>query len=258
MAKDEGKEAVLTEEITSCILRYDENINTWELQYDPQTFVTAGPTSSGWTQPGAGAGFSILWEGTIDLAGLNAQEKTLFTTGATMQQSGPIRGTQINPPPPYTPIDYRFYERVIVSDVPITDPNNFGPIDGETGPGFLGSGIDTDWEQIIYARHRVLTIPQKVTPVINPGAPQEWQIVNTFNAVVLNEETYGSGSPTAGNKLYVYKRVDLFSGPFNPGTNAEIKIPSSRFVLGGFTAKEGDLSHLMRMRRSLEQQVRTD
>lgn len=221
-----------------------------------------GAISSGWEWTPSSNLYGVFWEGSIDLSGLMADDRTLFTTAATIQESGPIKTQPAYTfPTPYVPNDFYFVTVDIVSDVPLSKQEVSKAISGITAPGFIGNDITSEWEQIIYGRRTTQVMRQKVIPELNPidpTAPTIYHVHNNLWCDPVSEYTFGSGAPTASRKLYLYRMVSQQRTVYTFGPGGQIDIPSSRFVIGGFTAKEGDLSHLMRMSRSFEHAQRVE
>jgi hypothetical protein len=61
--------------------------------------------------------------------------------------------------------------------------------------------------------------------------------------------TFGSASPTAVQKLWIYRVIVPGAGSGDP---IIIQVPASRFVLAADIVKEDDLPYMMRLKRSYE------
>ena len=101
-------------------------------------------------------------------------------------------------------------------------------------PGFNDSTYDM--MQIIYGSIRTYdTNANLANPLANVG--------------LAGAATWGTGTATAGEKLYI-TRVVYTSDVGAPSTVANI--PPSNYVTGAFIAKEPDLEYIMRLKRSYE------
>jgi len=178
--------------------------------------------------PGVHTGI-LRWEGYLDLSGYSLDDLTFFP-GMPMAQEGGMFGMTLGG---NFMVDY-----TIVSLVPITETMmmTIDPVAVATEftvPGFMGS--TTDASQIVWGQGRQL-------------AP-----VSTANGVlsVQNAWHWGTGSPTASDKLYIHKFVQAFV----EGDDSEIQIPPTNIMVPGIVGKEADLVYINRLRRSYEAQV---
>jgi hypothetical protein len=78
---------------------------------------------------------------------------------------------------------------------------------------------------------------------------------NTFltypNYVQLERsQTFGSGDPTAADKLYCYRIVSVISDDLGDGALAII--PAARQILNGYMDEETELVYMQRLKRSYE------
>lgn len=116
------------------------------------------------------------------------------------------------------------YEYDLLTTRPITDAelSNF-----QTLPGFIQSTMDL--MEVIYAQGRTYTTNGNV---------------NTF--VTTDTNAWGSGQPTAMSKLH-WTRVYI---PLVAADASVLQTYSANLVVNALSAKEKDLVHLERLRRS--------
>ena len=72
--------------------------------------------------------------------------------------------------------------------------------------------------------------------------------------VAVNTTLFGSGQPTNGNELYVYRVVRL-TAPTQPGA---VELPAARLLMAGQLKEEEEYAQIMRMRRVYELQQEYD
>ena len=180
--------------------------------------------TNGWDiLPGAPSDVAV-YRTYIDLAGWSKQALTTFTQGVDVQKSLiPIKtGTVIG-----------LYEIDFLTTRRITD-NEL--LDIFSMPGFLSSTVDL--MEVIYGERMYYAENQQVT--------------GTF--VQISGETFGSGNPTATDKLHWTRLVV----PHQPAENDIIYMPETNLVVQAMTAEEKDLVWMERLRRSYVLQDETD
>jgi hypothetical protein len=158
----------------------------------------------------------FVFRGYIDLAGWSKQELTTFTQGVDIQkQALPLlNGTAQG-----------LNEHDIISTRALTDAevqlfNN--------GPGFLPSTVDL--MEVVYGQVTQLAVNGQV-----PG---------TF--IKTNADTWGSGVPTATDKLH-WTRIYYAHVPV---ANDTFLIHPTNLIIQAVSAKEKDLVWMERLRRS--------
>lgn len=115
------------------------------------------------------------------------------------------------------------------------DPSDFS-LYTLTG-NFPGSpGSTQDWNQILMCNYRHMTL--------------NTQFADATALVPMSAGSFGSASPTAVQKLWLY-RIIVPSGD-GSGEPIALKIPATRFVLGADIIEEDDLAYMMRLKRSYE------
>lgn len=181
---------------------------------------------SGWSNIVLPGGDAVGWEGSIDLTGYAAQDKTMFFTGQTISEVGDWTTTNVDV------IGLQCLE--VVSMVPLDLTILATDMANNIYPGMPRS--DFNQEHIVQARYRFLT------PFTNQAAAA----VGLNFPFVARQQEFGTGEPTTSNKLYCYVVVTQISLDLKN----DMFIPSRRFVLAGVPLNEPDLEYLMRLRRS--------
>jgi len=168
---------------------------------------------------GVGTFAHAYWRGYIDLAGWSRQDLTMFTQGIDIQKSYLSRtngaATSL---PVVKELDIITTRKLTVAEITTLS----------TAPGFLGSTVDL--MEVIYATRRTL--------VENLSIPREYQIADI--------ETWGSGNPTAMDKLHWTRIIQLTI----VGPAAELFIYPTNLIVSAITVKEKDLVWMERLRRS--------
>lgn len=164
----------------------------------------------------------------IDVAGLTKMELTFFPTGGDVQRGGPVSVGLTN--------------GYIVEWIYVTrTPHNPIVIQPDMTYNLVGQGtLGNEFENIIWGR--------TWTWALNTSLPQNF-------AVQVASSLMGSGEPTNGDRLYVYRIVTLIGA--TPATGFA-EVPSCRLLLSGQLREEAEFQQLMRMRRSYELQQSYD
>ena len=189
--------------------------------------ITPGDPSN---DTASGTGWEILTDPTaqfshavnrqyIDLEGWAKQELTTFTQGVDIQNEFLPSYTGVIPN--VWLVDYISTKRL--SDTELTRMGTNGSI-----PGFLGN--TGDLMQIIYGQNMQLAINA--------------QVAVTF--VQINSGAFGSGNPTATDKLHWTRHV-IVPGPA-PASN--LIIWPTNLIVQALTVEEKDLVWMERLRRS--------
>jgi len=176
----------------------------------------------GWEIQQEGGTFAqAYWQGYIDLAGWSAQDLTMFTQGVDIQKSFIPRN---DGPPGSLPV---VKELDIITSRKLTE-QEITDIGNNLSPGFMGSTVDL--MQVIYGLRRTL--------VFNTTIAGEYQVADV--------ETWGSGNPTAMDKLHWTRVIQLTI----VGPPATLHVYSTNLVVSAITVEEKDLVWLERLRRS--------
>jgi len=162
----------------------------------------------------------------IDLSGYTVDDLTMFTKGVDIQK-------QALPLTLVTNAALGWNEYDILTTRRITD-DEITALVGADGPGFALSTVDL--QQVIYGEVDQLAV--------------NGTILGTF--IRTNRDTFGSGVPTAMNKLH-WTRVLYVPGP-GPTEADSWTIAPTNLVIDAVTAKEEDLVWVERVRRSYELQ----
>lgn len=202
--------------------------NLGYLQIDTSAVAGAiGPTSYDMGTWEDGATNVFIMQEEIDVSGLTQMEFTFYPIAGDVQR-GPTSmglafatGGYIN-------------EWIYVCASPIR-PN--------VGSQFqtwnlVGQGaMATEFQNVIWGK--------SWTWATNTSIPANW-------AVAINTTLMGSGEPTNGDRLYVYRVVSIAG--FTPGVGTFAELPSVRLLLSGQLREEADYAQLMRMRRTYQLQ----
>jgi hypothetical protein len=166
----------------------------------------------------------------FDLAGLSQGEKTIFFEGATVQDLQNPTGTGSSAG-----------DLVLVADIMSALPLNDVQLQSfATFGNMQGNVAFPTFDQTIYARNRVFTV--------------DVDFAATGYYVLLSDNQLGSMSPTASDRIYVYRVV--IWGTNNTGTN--LSIWPSRFLLQMKAREEPDFEYIMRLKRSYDLQQSYD
>jgi len=158
----------------------------------------------------------------IDLSGWSTQELTTFTQGVDIQKMNtPLRNIASTGMTNIYEFDILTTRRLTDSECTIADGTHFAP-------GFLPS--TSDLMQVIY------------------GERMEYGLNATvgFTYIQISGETFGSGNPTAMDKLH-WTRIFVF---MNNVTLDSVTIFPSNLLIQAMTLEEKDLVWMERLRRS--------
>jgi len=183
-------------------------------------------TTNGWTALNT---FDMVYRSYIDLAGWSKQELTTFTQGVDIQKSDiPV----LAPPPAVADVvwEYDFLTTRRLTDVEL------GLIGFGLTPGFLPSTVDL--MEVIYG--------ERMQYARNTQIPQ--------TLIQISGETFGSGNPTATDKLHWTRYIRL--GHSVPTDSIDV-FPTN-IVVQAMTVEEKDLVWMERLRRSYVLQDRAD
>lgn len=207
----------------------------------PSLHVVAGGQTNDWDitvavdSPNEGwevlAGGFFLNRQTIDLHGLTAQEKTMFFSTQYLQR--PIGYL--------TDLDFAttggmtITDQFIVSDTPLDDIRGaFAGASTSFQAGYNSSPDD----------YITIKLAEGVVAAQNNAIPVMMAITDSWS--------FGSGDPTASNKLYLYRwvNIDTVNTPIAAG--AIVQVPDVRYVGLGVTTKEKELVWMQRQKRAFE------
>lgn len=165
----------------------------------------------------------------FDLAGLSQGEKTIFFEGATVQDLQNPSGTGNAAGDLCLVAD-------IMSALPLSDAQlqTFGSLGGMQEFAF------PTFDQTIYARNRIFTV--------------DLDFAGSGYYNLLSDNQLGSLSPTASDRIYVYRLVVW--GVNNVGTN--LSVWPARFLLQITTREEAEYEYIMRLKRSYDLQQSYD
>ena len=186
----------------------------------------------------SGDGWEVLWNTFpylvnrqyIDLAGWTREDLTTFIQGVDFQHSRRPRAISTGILE-VTTLDILSTRRLTDAEI-----NNWGtslPPTNDDVPGFLDSSADL--MHIVYGE-RVTYVSNSTMAVGLAGAVY----------VTLGADTFGSGNPIATDKLH-WTRVVWVNGS---GDSEVLTLGATNLVVQATTAKEKDLVHLERLRRS--------
>jgi hypothetical protein len=183
-------------------------------------------------------GWEIIWntfpylvnKSYIDLAGWSKEELTTFIQGVDFQHSARPRSGSTGILE-VTVVDI-LSTRVLTDD----EITNWGAIAGSNSddlPGFLDSTVDL--MQVIYGERTTYVSNNTMAPGLAGSV-----------YVTLGADTFGSGVPTAMDKLH-WTRAIWVNGA---GDNETLTIGGTNLVIQAMTDKEKDLVWMERLRRS--------
>ena len=184
-----------------------------------------------------------VWRDYFDLSGLVEQQETLFTVGPVFQEA--------------TDFDYLTTKQTgalqiwdMITQEYISDASFNGVVAG-TGlwipPGMMSSqdptegpntGAGYDLQDVHYGNARCF----QYGPLTSLG-------VSPFHPLLSRSTMWGTGSATAGQKLYVTRAIHLDSAISAEPLN-DIHTPPTAVVIPSLIDKEANLEYIERLRRS--------
>jgi len=189
------------------------------------TYLTEGSTvtGTGWEIIGESSeALTVVNRTYIDLAGWSQQELTTFTQGVDIQKMNtPLRGVTTQGMTNVYEFDILTTRSLTDTECNIADGTHFAP-------GYLPSTVDL--MQVIYGERMEYGVNQQIG----------------FTYVQTSGETFGSGNPTAMDKLH-WTRIFVF---FNNQTLDYVTIMPSNLIVQALTVEEKDLVWMERLRRS--------
>jgi hypothetical protein len=204
------------------------------LTYQGGTTWAASPgtlTGDGWSQLASNTGW--VHETQIDLSGYALQDMTFFPSAVGVQDPGVYRML-----PGALSTTSSLYVIDMITSTPI-DPNKVMLTDqlgAMVGPGMFAS--DETFETILYGLFRVFA---ENSTIKIPNFQQ-----------LQRSQRFESGEPTAADKLYCYRIVQISAvGALDAG-QSYIVVPASRQLIAGRIDEEPDLVYMQRLKRSYE------
>jgi hypothetical protein len=192
--------------------------------YDGATWANL----NGWTVLDL-AGTQFAHETAIDLSGYAMDSLTFFPNSVGIQDPGVylVRGTE---DPTFSGIQ--------VLDVITSVPMDLAAVSSlqvqGAGPGMLAS--DYEFETILFGMYRFFST--------NTNIPYA-------NYVQLERsQRFDSGEPTAADKLFCYRIVNLTVSGLD--SSSRVSIPACRQLIAGVMSAEPDLVYMQRLKRSYE------
>jgi len=190
-----------------------------------------GTATTGWQQLGSNTGF--FHETQIDLSGYALQDMTFFPSAVGVQDPGVYRML-----PGAASTTSSLYVLDLITSTPI-DPTDVMVADllgNMQGPGMFGS--DETFETILYGLFRVFA---ENNTIKIPNFQQ-----------LQRSQRFESGEPTAADKLYCYRIVQISAtGPLDPNLSY-IVVPAARQLIAGRITEESELVYMQRLKRSYE------
>jgi len=175
------------------------------------------------------AGTQFAHETVIDLSGYAMGSLTFFPTSVGIQDPGVylVRGTS-------DPTFSGLQVLDIITSVPM-DLSTVSSLQAQgAGPGMLASKYE--FETILFGMYRFFST--------NINIPYQ-------NYVQLERsQRFDSGEPTAADKLYCYRIVNLAVSGLDP--ESRLSIPAARQLIAGVMGEESDLVYMQRLKRSYE------
>lgn len=230
---------------------FDKPMYGMNASYQSGNFWEPGVPNVGWVKCTSN---TLGCQAEIDIGGLTvAQEGTFFPRAVQIQRSpfyeapGCILRDPADPQSGLAPYGVLF-ETILISEHPFNmekwcadnQTGSLNTLQAQVVPGLLperttDQNSTLGFENILYGRIQMIannvTLPQQA-------------------GVVYSTEEFGSMSPTASNKLYITRLVQVQTYGLAPSTGFGIKVPAIRVVLVGRAEEENDLSYIMRMRQS--------
>jgi len=192
---------------------------------------TPGTPRTGWSPLSSNTGF--FHETQIDLSGYAMDSLTFFPSAVGVQDPGVYRmlpGAASTTSSLYV-LDLITSTPINVDDIMLTDL-----LGNMQGPGMFGS--DETFETILYGLFRVFA---ENSTIKIPNFQQ-----------LQRSQRFESGEPTAADKLYCYRIVQISAtGSLDAGLSYII-VPAARQLIAGRIDEESELVYMQRLKRSYE------
>lgn len=200
--------------------------------YDTGTLWTStiAGRNQGWEQLTTGSGW--FHETQIDLSGYAMESLTFFPSAVGIQDPGVYAMK-----PGAASTTSALYVIDLITSTPI-DPNRIMVTDwlfAMIGPGMFGS--PETFETILYGLARVFSENDTIK------IPNYQQLQRS--------QRFESGEPTAADKLYCYRIVQLSAEALDAG-DSYIVVPACRQLISGMIDEESELVYMQRLKRSYE------
>jgi hypothetical protein len=186
---------------------------------------------TGWSQLSSNTGW--FHETQIDLSGYAMDSLTFFPSAVGVQDPGVYRML-----PGAASTTSSLYVLDLITSTPI-NPDDVMLTDllgNMQGPGMFGS--DESFETILYGLFRVFA---ENNTIKIPNFQQ-----------LQRSQRFESGEPTAADKLYCYRIVQISAtGPLDAGLSY-IVVPAARQLVAGRITEESELVYMQRLKRSYE------
>lgn len=210
-------------------------MKTLAKEFDRIGVTKAGPTytiqtgtGDGWRQIGGPTSNAFVASTYFDLAGMSMEDKTLFFSGAALQEI-------LNPSKTNATAGDIVQVADIMSSVPLTDEQAALYI----YDGNFAAGTSTlTFSETVYARVRHYNIDLD-------NAAGSYMIV-------LSDNQTGSLAATASDRIYCYRALLII------GTDGRYDLFGARYLLRAEAKEEPEYEYLMRLKRSYELQNEPD
>jgi len=202
-------------------------------------------TGSGWelvtaTNANGNPTHWMVWRGYFDLSGIVEAQETLFTLNPSFQEGGDFNYHTTNALGALGIYD-------MVTQEYITD-ETFDNINGGFGswivPGMIGgegtlAGAGYELEDVHYGRARTFQFGPLTTLGVSPSHP-----------FMTHSSSWGLGSATAGQKLYITRAIPLQSAFAEVDNLNLVGVPATAVIVPSVIVEEPDLMYIERLRRS--------
>jgi len=243
MAKDAVKERLLRKLIPPGVFQIDGSSYTvaggggWKL-------VTAFDSEGNATR-------WAVWRGYFDLSGIVEQQETLWTVNPMFQEGADWNYTTTDPIGALVIYDLITQEYITDATFNGVLPNSgmwIAPGMMSTSDDSLGpnTGAPYELQDVHFGTSRTKQLGSLTTLGVSPYLPS-----------TTNVSSWGVGSATAGQKLYITRAIHLESAMGTEPGN-EIISPPTAVVVPVLIAKETDLRYIERLRRSYVVQATVD
>jgi len=222
-------------------------------------------TGAGWniitaTDSDANPTYWAVFRDYFDLSGIVVDQATLFTVNPMFQEGcdwnfiteNPIGAIQVWDMVTQEYITDETFNGVIAYSGNWIPP---GLVSGASSPTTLRTGAPYELEDVHYGNARSFQYGPVVTNAAGVTTSQ-------FLPNQTRSSSWGVGSATAGQKLYITRAIHISSAlaPAPPGVTPlnEIRSPPTTVVVPALIAKETDLRYIERLRRSYVIQATVD
>ena len=209
----------LTKEFGFLSALFDDQTNEWSI--NPSI-------PSDFQQPFAGQPF-FLARNYFDMSGYVSEHKTLFISGATIQEA-------------FAPIDFSgaVGDSMVVADIMSNKPLSDNEAAFVISYGNLAGPDALTFDQTIYMRLRQFVVDLDT---------EAWG-----SMILVNDNQMGSLEATASDRVYNTRIVSL-SSPF---TGNRTDVSGARYLMKAELKEEPEYEYLMRLKRSYELQQEPD